>query len=249
MSTCLCRILPVALKLLLMVCNLFQLSSQSDVHNNAVQIFDLLAKALLNEHVDYAIGKCYIYVEICLNPLNIYIWSRNISSFIHCIYLMRTLPSTSNYHCLMFHFSSFCCLFPVHAKRFDCCFHASHYCQWKVNQSIWITAKLNLTHFPFPELGLQVIPSGEVRTPPEVSFFEVVHQSSSMMNLLDKLFSDTLVPLVMWVPPSFPHYASTINCLRTENAQNVSLVSLFWGKDKKALSKYKSGLLWRKVQD
>ncbi|XP_045120957.1 exocyst complex component 5-like isoform X1 [Portunus trituberculatus] len=81
------------------------LSSQSDVHNNAVQIFDLLAKALLNEHVDYAI-----------------------------------------------------------------------------------------------ELGLQVIPGGEVRTPPEVSFFEVVHQSSSMMNLLDKLFSDTLVPLVISTP-------------------------------------------------
>lgn len=47
------------------------------------------------------------------------------------------------------------------------------------------------------ELGLQVIPGGEVRSPPEMSFFEVVHQSSSMMNLLDKLFSDTLVPLVM----------------------------------------------------
>lgn len=45
-----------------MVCDLFQLSSQSDVHNNAVQIFDLLAKALLIEHVDYAIGKCFFYI-------------------------------------------------------------------------------------------------------------------------------------------------------------------------------------------
>lgn len=37
-----------------------QLSTQSDVHNSAVQIFDLLAKALLIEHVDYAIGECLI---------------------------------------------------------------------------------------------------------------------------------------------------------------------------------------------
>ncbi|KAK7066299.1 Exocyst complex component 5 [Halocaridina rubra] len=81
------------------------LSSQSDAHNNAVQIFDLLTKALLIDHVDYAI-----------------------------------------------------------------------------------------------ELGLQVIPGGEVRSPPEISFFEVVHQSSSMMNLLDKLFSDSLVPLVISTP-------------------------------------------------
>lgn len=81
------------------------LSTQSDVHNNAVQIFDLLTKALLIEHVDYAI-----------------------------------------------------------------------------------------------ELGLQVIPGGEVRTPPEISFLEVVHQSSSMMNLLDKLFSDSLVPLIISTP-------------------------------------------------
>ncbi|XP_064108034.1 exocyst complex component 5-like [Macrobrachium nipponense] len=81
------------------------LSTQSDVHNNAVQIFDLLTKAMLNEHVDYAI-----------------------------------------------------------------------------------------------ELGLQVIPGGEVRLAPEISFFEVVHQSSSMMNLLDKLFSDSLVPLVISTP-------------------------------------------------
>lgn len=50
---------------------------------------------------------------------------------------------------------------------------------------------------PLAELGLQVIPGGEVRTPPEISFLEVVHQSSSMMNLLDKLFSDSLVPLIM----------------------------------------------------
>ncbi|XP_042858694.1 exocyst complex component 5-like isoform X1 [Penaeus japonicus] len=81
------------------------LSTQSDVHNNAVQIFDLLTKALLIEHVDYAI-----------------------------------------------------------------------------------------------ELGLQVIPGGEVRTHPEISFLEVVHQSSSMMNLLDKLFSDSLVPLIISTP-------------------------------------------------
>ncbi|XP_047475468.1 exocyst complex component 5-like [Penaeus chinensis] len=81
------------------------LSTQSDVHNNAVQIFDLLTKALLIEHVDYAI-----------------------------------------------------------------------------------------------ELGLQVIPGGEVRTSPEISFLEVVHQSSSMMNLLDKLFSDSLVPLIISTP-------------------------------------------------
>lgn len=58
------------------------------------------------------------------------------------------------------------------------------------------TLQQTLLLFP-PELGLQVIPGGEVRSPPEMSFFEVVHQSSSMMNLLDKLFSDTLVPLVM----------------------------------------------------
>ncbi|KAK3868397.1 hypothetical protein Pcinc_026201 [Petrolisthes cinctipes] len=81
------------------------LSTQSDVHNNAVHIFDLLTKALLVEHVDYAI-----------------------------------------------------------------------------------------------ELGLLVIPGGEVRSPPEINFFEVIHQSSSMVNLLDKLFSDTLVPLVISTP-------------------------------------------------
>ncbi|CAL4063422.1 unnamed protein product [Meganyctiphanes norvegica] len=81
------------------------LSSQSDVHNNAVQIFDLLTKALLEDHVDYAI-----------------------------------------------------------------------------------------------ELGLQVIPLGEVRSAVDLSFFEVIHQGSSMMNLLDKLFNDCLVPLVISTP-------------------------------------------------
>ena len=60
------RILDITWRLLLMVCDLFQLSSQSDVHNNAVQIFDLLAKALLIEHVDYAIGKCFLVLLLKL---------------------------------------------------------------------------------------------------------------------------------------------------------------------------------------
>ncbi|XP_076028740.1 exocyst complex component Sec10 [Oratosquilla oratoria] len=81
------------------------LSTPSDVQNNAVQIFDLLVKALLLDHVDYAI-----------------------------------------------------------------------------------------------ELGLQAIPSGEVKAPPEISFFEVVHQSNSMVHLLEKLFHDSLVPLVISTP-------------------------------------------------
>ncbi|KAB7503132.1 Exocyst complex component 5 [Armadillidium nasatum] len=81
------------------------LSTQSEVHNNAVEIFDLLTKSLLVDHVDYAI-----------------------------------------------------------------------------------------------ELGLQTIPGGEVRTPPELSFFQVVQQSSSMINLLDKLFNDSLVPLIISTP-------------------------------------------------
>ena len=81
------------------------LSSQSEVHENAVQIFDQLTKALLVDHVDYAI-----------------------------------------------------------------------------------------------ELGLSSIPVGEIRNPPEISFFEIVDQSSTMVNLLDKLFNDSLVPLVISTP-------------------------------------------------
>lgn len=49
-----------------LMCCVLQLSTQSDVHNNAVHIFDLLTKALLVEHVDYAIGEHLAFSLSCV---------------------------------------------------------------------------------------------------------------------------------------------------------------------------------------
>lgn len=47
------------------------------------------------------------------------------------------------------------------------------------------------------ELGLQGIPVPETKTQPQIYFFDVVCQSNTVVHLLEKQFSDSLVPLVM----------------------------------------------------
>ncbi|XP_071478533.1 exocyst complex component 5-like [Diadema antillarum] len=46
------------------------------------------------------------------------------------------------------------------------------------------------------ELGLQGIPQGEPRSPPASYFFEIVCQANAIFHLLEKQFSDILVPLI-----------------------------------------------------
>ncbi|KAF2882433.1 hypothetical protein ILUMI_23752 [Ignelater luminosus] len=51
------------------------------------------------------------------------------------------------------------------------------------------------------ELGLQAIPVAEgPKTPPTIYFFSVVHQSNIITHLLEKQFSDLVVPLVVNTP-------------------------------------------------
>merc|ERR1712013_12587 len=50
------------------------------------------------------------------------------------------------------------------------------------------------------ELGLAGIPLPETKTPPELYFFEVVSQTNTIIHLVDKLFTDSLVPLVESTP-------------------------------------------------
>lgn len=52
------------------------------------------------------------------------------------------------------------------------------------------------------ELGLQGIPIGigESKTPPEIYFFDVVRQCNAIMHLMEKQFSNSLVPLLVSTP-------------------------------------------------
>ncbi|KAJ8967423.1 hypothetical protein NQ314_002930 [Rhamnusium bicolor] len=48
------------------------------------------------------------------------------------------------------------------------------------------------------ELGLQAVPVVEgAKSPPVLYFFTVVHQSNNITHLLEKQFTDLVVPLVM----------------------------------------------------
>ena len=50
------------------------------------------------------------------------------------------------------------------------------------------------------ELGLSGIPLAECKTIPELFFFDVVGQTNAIIHLLDKQFSDSLLPLVASTP-------------------------------------------------
>ncbi|XP_023341495.1 exocyst complex component 5 [Eurytemora carolleeae] len=47
------------------------------------------------------------------------------------------------------------------------------------------------------ELGLAGIPLPETKVPPETYFFDIIRQTNTIIFLVDKLFSDSLVPLVV----------------------------------------------------
>jgi len=59
------------------------------------------------------------------------------------------------------------------------------------------------------ELGLAGIPLPESKSSPEIYFFDVVSQTNTIIHLVDKLFTDSLVPLVV----STPKHG---NCLHTK---------------------------------
>jgi len=59
------------------------------------------------------------------------------------------------------------------------------------------------------ELGLTGIPLPESKVAPEIYFFDIVRQTNTIVFLVDKLFADSLVPLVV----STPKHA---NCLQTK---------------------------------
>ena len=50
------------------------------------------------------------------------------------------------------------------------------------------------------EIGLSGIPLPESKTIPELFFFDVVGQTNAIIHLLDKQFSDSLLPLVASTP-------------------------------------------------
>lgn len=48
------------------------------------------------------------------------------------------------------------------------------------------------------ELGLQAVPVIEgAKSPPTLYFFTVIHQSNNITHLLEKQFTDMVVPLIM----------------------------------------------------
>lgn len=47
------------------------------------------------------------------------------------------------------------------------------------------------------DLGLQAVPIPESKSQPQIYFFDVVRQCNAVIHLLEKQFSDSLVPLVM----------------------------------------------------
>lgn len=46
------------------------------------------------------------------------------------------------------------------------------------------------------ELGLQTVPIPETKNYPQIYFFDVVRRTNAIVHLLDKLFNDSVVPLV-----------------------------------------------------
>jgi len=62
------------------------------------------------------------------------------------------------------------------------------------------------------ELGLAGIPHPETKSPPELYFFEVISQTNTIIHLVDKLFTDSLVSLVA----STPKHGS---CLHTKKQE------------------------------
>ena len=50
------------------------------------------------------------------------------------------------------------------------------------------------------ELGLSGIPLPETKSQPEIYFFDIVSQTNTIIHLVDKLFTDSLVPLVVSTP-------------------------------------------------
>lgn len=47
------------------------------------------------------------------------------------------------------------------------------------------------------ELGLHAVPIAEGKSPPQIYFFDVVRQCNAIIHLLEKLFADSVIPLVM----------------------------------------------------
>lgn len=62
------------------------------------------------------------------------------------------------------------------------------------------------------ELGLQGVPLPETKQPPELHFFSCVSQTNTIIHLVDKLFTDSLVPLVAGSPKQ-------ADCLHTKKAE------------------------------
>ena len=62
------------------------------------------------------------------------------------------------------------------------------------------------------ELGLSGIPLAECKTAPEIYFFDVVSQTNTIIHLVDKLFIDSLVPLVA----STPRHGSCLHSKKQE---------------------------------
>jgi len=62
------------------------------------------------------------------------------------------------------------------------------------------------------EIGLTGIPLPETKSPPELYFFDVVGQTNTIVHLVDKQFTDSLVPLVV----STPKHA---DCLHTKKSE------------------------------
>ncbi|KAK6639613.1 hypothetical protein RUM43_007886 [Polyplax serrata] len=50
------------------------------------------------------------------------------------------------------------------------------------------------------ELGLQTIPIPETKNFPQIYFFDIVRRTNAIVHLLEKLFSDSIVPLVISTP-------------------------------------------------
>ncbi|EFX84728.1 hypothetical protein DAPPUDRAFT_238631 [Daphnia pulex] len=50
------------------------------------------------------------------------------------------------------------------------------------------------------EIGLQAIPPGESKVQPELYFFGVVREVNAIVHLMDKLFHDSIIPLVVSTP-------------------------------------------------
>jgi len=50
------------------------------------------------------------------------------------------------------------------------------------------------------ELGLQAIPPGESKIQPDIHFFGVARETTAIIHLMEKLFHDSLLPLVVSTP-------------------------------------------------